>query len=152
VVVIMIILGGMGNIRGALAGALTLVYVDKSLLPYLSQRSQEIGRAVGWEDLASFNLASLNFFIFGLILVAMMRLRPEGLLPSRQRAAELHHAPPTEAIGTAALLEPDKADIVEQEVAADLDAEDSAHSLEAGAGGPRQEDNPYSPGRGGDQT
>ena len=104
-VVVMIILGGMGNIWGALAGALTLVYVDKTLLPYLTQRSQEIGRSLNWDELAGFNLASLNFFIFGLILVAMMRLRPEGFFPSRQRAAELHHAPPTEAIGAAALLD-----------------------------------------------
>jgi branched-chain amino acid transport system permease protein len=121
-VVIMIILGGMGNIWGALTGALALVYIDKALLPYISQRVQEVGRSVGWEDLAKFNVASLNFLIFGLILVAMMRLRPEGLLPSRQRAAELHHAPPGEAMGSEALLEPDKPTL-EDEVSADLEAE-----------------------------
>jgi branched-chain amino acid transport system permease protein len=121
-VVIMIILGGMGNIWGALTGALALVYIDKSLLPYISQRVQDVGRSVGWEELARFNVASLNFLIFGLILVAMMRLRPEGLLPSRQRAAELHHAPPGEAIGSAALLEPDTPSL-EDEVSADLEAE-----------------------------
>ena len=138
IVVIMIIVGGMGNIWGALAGALVLVYVDKSLLPYITQRSQEIGRALNWQDLASFNVASLNFFIFGLILVAMMRLRPEGFFPSRQRAAELHHAPPTEAIGAAALLEPNKADVVEVEVQADIAAEQAAQA----------EDNPAAPGQG----
>ncbi len=124
-VVIMIIVGGMGNIWGALIGALSLVYVDKALLPYISQRSQELGRAIGWEQLAEFNLASLNFLIFGLILVFMMRLRPEGFLPSRQRAAELHHAPPTEAIGAEALLEPDRPTL-EEEVSADLEAESAA--------------------------
>jgi branched-chain amino acid transport system permease protein len=121
-VVIMIILGGMGNIWGALVGALALVYVDKALLPYISQRVQEIGRAVEWEELARFNVASLNFLIFGLILVAMMRLRPEGLIPSRQRAAELHHAPPTEALGAEALLE-SAAPTLEDEVTADIEAE-----------------------------
>jgi branched-chain amino acid transport system permease protein len=147
-VVIMIILGGMGNIWGALAGALVLVYVDKTLLPYLSQRSQEIGRALNWEDLASFNLASLNFFFFGLILVMMMRLRPEGFLPSRQRAAELHHAPPTEAIGTAALLDSDKPDSFEEEVRADIEAEEAATSLEASSDAAQSEDNPSAPGQG----
>ena len=146
-VVIMIILGGMGNIWGALAGALTLVYIDKTLLPYISQRSQEIGRAIGSEELAAFNIASLNFFFFGLLLVAMMRLRPEGFLPSRQRAAELHHAPPTEAIGTAALLDSDKADVVEAEVEADLQAE-AAASLEEESDAARSEDNPAAPGQG----
>jgi branched-chain amino acid transport system permease protein len=145
-VVIMIILGGMGNIWGALAGALTLVYIDKSLLPYISQRTQEIGRSIGSPELASFNIASLNFLIFGILLVVMMRLRPEGLLPSRQRAAELHHAPPTEAIGAAALMEPDK-QTLEDEVSADIEAEEAATSLvdpDAGQG----EENPYPPGRG----
>jgi branched-chain amino acid transport system permease protein len=125
-VVIMIILGGMGNIWGALAGALTLVYIDKSLLPYISQRTQEIGRSIGWQDLADFNVASLNFFIFGLILVFMMRVKPEGLLPSRQRAAELHHAPPTEAIGSAALLDADRPMLEEDEIASDIEAEEAA--------------------------
>jgi branched-chain amino acid transport system permease protein len=148
IVVIMIILGGMGNIWGALAGALTLVYVDKSLLPYISQRTQEIGRSLEWPELASFNIASLNFFIFGLILVIMMRLRPEGLLPSRQRAAELHHAPPTEAIGTAALLGPETADVVEEEVRADIEAEEAATSLEPDSNAAQAEDNPYAPGQG----
>jgi branched-chain amino acid transport system permease protein len=148
-VVIMIILGGMGNIWGALAGGLTLVYIDKSLLPYISQRTQEIGRSIGWEELARFNVARLNFFIFGIILVVMMRLRPEGLLPSRQRAAELHHAPPTEAIGAAALLEPDKSTVVEDEVASDIEAEQAAASLEEpGPGAARAEDDPSAPGRG----
>ena len=151
-VVIMIILGGMGNIWGALVGALVLVYVDKTLLPYISQRTQEIGRALEWQDLADFNVASLNFFIFGLILVAMMRLRPEGFLPSRQRAAELHHAPPTEAIGAAALLDT-KADDIAAAEAAEIEAAQAAHaetgaSFEPESDAAQAEDNPSAPGQG----
>jgi branched-chain amino acid transport system permease protein len=106
-VVIMIILGGMGNIWGALVGALTLVYVDKTLLPWLSERFLQLGRALENEAIAAINPASYNFLIFGLILVTMMRFRPEGFLPSRQRAAELHEAPPTEAVGSAAVVAPE---------------------------------------------
>ena len=40
-VLIMVILGGIGNIWGVIAGAITLVFVDKTFLPYLGQR---IGR------------------------------------------------------------------------------------------------------------
>ncbi len=36
--------------------------------------------------------STFNFFIFGVILVAMMLLRPEGIIPNRQRAEELHDA------------------------------------------------------------
>ena len=35
------------------------------------------------------NPSQFNFLIFGILLVVMMRFRPEGFLPSRQRAAEL---------------------------------------------------------------
>ena len=36
-------------------------------------------------------------FLLGVVLVAMMRFRPEGFLPSRQRAIEMHEAPPGQA-------------------------------------------------------
>jgi branched-chain amino acid transport system permease protein len=81
-VLIMVILGGIGNIWGVLAGAIALVYVDKSLLPWVGTRVQAIA-----PDFP--NPTQFNFLIFGITLVAMMRFRPEGFLPSRQRAAEL---------------------------------------------------------------
>ena len=38
------------------------------------------------------DLTNSRLLIYGAILVLMMLFRPEGLLPSRQRAAELHAA------------------------------------------------------------
>jgi branched-chain amino acid transport system permease protein len=96
-VLIMIILGGIGNIWGVFVGALTLVYVDKTFLPWIANRIQSIDPSLP-------NAATYNFLIFGIILVIMMRFRPEGFIPSRQRAAELHHAPPGQAIASAATL------------------------------------------------
>jgi len=96
-VLIMIIIGGIGNIWGVLAGAITLVFIDKTFLPYLGLRMAAIS-----PDLP--NPSQFNFLIFGVLLVAMMRFRPEGFIPSRQRAAELHHAPPGQAIGAAATM------------------------------------------------
>ena len=96
-VLIMIILGGIGNIWGVVVGALTLVFVDKTFLPFLAQRIQAIDPSLP-------NATQYNFLIFGIILVIMMRFRPEGFIPSRQRAAELHHAPPGQAIASAAIL------------------------------------------------
>ncbi len=81
-VLIMIILGGIGNIWGVVVGAITLQYVDKTFLPYLGQRIQE--NAPGLPNPAEF-----NFLIFGIILLFMMRFRPQGFIPSRQREAEL---------------------------------------------------------------
>ena len=33
-----------------------------------------------------------KFMIYGIALIVMMRLRPEGLLPAKDVQAELHHA------------------------------------------------------------
>jgi branched-chain amino acid transport system permease protein len=96
-ILIMIILGGIGNIWGVFVGALTLVYVDKTFLPWLAQRIQSVDPSLP-------NATQYNFLIFGIILVIMMRFRPEGFIPSRQRAAELHHAPPGQVIASAATL------------------------------------------------
>ncbi len=81
-VLIMVILGGIGNIWGVLVGAIALVYIDKSFLPWLGTRVQAVA-----PDFP--NPTQFNFLIFGITLVVMMRFRPEGFLPSRQRAAEL---------------------------------------------------------------
>jgi branched-chain amino acid transport system permease protein len=81
-VLIMVILGGIGNIWGVLLGAVALVYVDKTFLPYVGQELQQVAPGLP-------NPAQFNFLFFGLILVGMMRFRPEGFLPNRQRAAEL---------------------------------------------------------------
>ena len=81
-VLIMIILGGIGNIWGAVVGAITLTYIDKSFLPYLGQRVQD-------SPLPLPNPAQYNFLLYGIILLVMMRFRPQGFLPNRQRVAEL---------------------------------------------------------------
>jgi branched-chain amino acid transport system permease protein len=67
-VLIMVILGGIGNIWGAVLGAFALTYVDKSLLPYIGQRIGDIAPSLP-------NPAEYNFLIYGVILVLMMRFR-----------------------------------------------------------------------------
>jgi branched-chain amino acid transport system permease protein len=64
----LIILGGMGNIAGVVVGAIVLVGLPELLREF----------------------ADYRLLIYGVVLVTMMLLRPEGLLPSRIRRAELH--------------------------------------------------------------
>ena len=99
-VLIMIILGGIGNIWGVVLGAVTLIYVNASLLPYLGQQRNNFAP---WLP----NPTDYNFLIFGVILVLMMRFRPQGFVPNRQREAELSVAGLEEA--EAALEEEDPA-------------------------------------------
>jgi len=104
-VVIMIILGGIGNIWGVILGAIVVQYVDKTLLSWAGRRLADLGNAIGVEELGGVNPSRFSFLLLGLALVLMMRFRPEGFLPSRQRAAEMHSAPPDEALASAATLE-----------------------------------------------
>jgi branched-chain amino acid transport system permease protein len=83
-IVSMLVLGGMGNIPGVAVGALLLVLVNNVVLPQANSLAASVGLHV------DFN--SYHFFIYGAILVAIMLFKPEGLLPSRQRKEELHHA------------------------------------------------------------
>jgi branched-chain amino acid transport system permease protein len=66
-VLAMVVIGGMGSIWGPIFGASAIV-----ILP-------ELSRPVG----------DARFVVFGLALIIIMIFRPQGLIPSRRRAAEL---------------------------------------------------------------
>jgi len=77
----MIIIGGMGNIGGVIAGAITLSLFERFALPELNPLTQ---------SLIDFDITAISFGIFGFFLLAMMILRPEGFIPNRRRKMELH--------------------------------------------------------------
>jgi branched-chain amino acid transport system permease protein len=80
----MVIIGGMGNLSGVIVGAIFLSLVNRDLLPELNTYPDKIG--------LNFDVTSINFGIFGFLLLVMMVLRPEGLIPSTRRKLELHEA------------------------------------------------------------
>jgi branched-chain amino acid transport system permease protein len=97
-ILVMIVLGGMGNIPGVIAGAMLIYVVIFGLLGALPPLAEEWATAVGlgslvapsgdWPGIAQ-EVQRLRFLIFGLILVLTMLLRPQGLIPSRVRQQEL---------------------------------------------------------------
>ncbi len=91
----MVILGGMGNIYGVILGAIALQGMNFYLLPQMNTWVHAIGDVVGSAAMSNVDLPRYNFFIFGIILVLMMLLRPEGIIPNRQRQEELHDEDPT---------------------------------------------------------
>jgi branched-chain amino acid transport system permease protein len=66
----LIILGGMGSIRGVVVGALVLVGLPELLREF----------------------AEYRLLIYGAVLIGMMLWRPEGLIPSATRRRELHES------------------------------------------------------------
>lgn len=88
-VLAMIILGGLGNIYGAIAGGLLIGFFDRILTEELNRPLHWLGERLGSEAAATHDLKQDRFLIFGLALVLMMLLRPEGLFPSARRKAEL---------------------------------------------------------------
>ena len=71
-----VILGGMGTVPGALLGA-TVLYLLPEKLRFLQD---------------------LRLLVFGIVLVLIMRFRPEGLVPSKRRQRELHEAGGADAL------------------------------------------------------
>jgi branched-chain amino acid transport system permease protein len=89
----MVILGGMGNIWGVIFGACFLAYLDREGLSNIGAwLNGHFGP--GGSDFQLWHkpldVPLYEFGIFGAIIVIVMLFRPEGLIPSSRRAAELH--------------------------------------------------------------
>ena len=87
----MVILGGMGNIWGVIFGACFLSYLDREGLA-------NVGAWINLHAHANIDVPKYEFGIFGIILVVTMLFRPEGLIPSTRRKAELHEGVRDEAL------------------------------------------------------
>ena len=101
IVLVTIILGGLGNIRGVIVGGLIIMTADRLFLPALKDFLKGLMDHSILPALASHpgvqaavaqnaNPILYRFLLFGLTLVIMMAVRPEGLIPSEQIREELH--------------------------------------------------------------
>jgi branched-chain amino acid transport system permease protein len=80
----MVILGGMGNVWGVILGA--------AFLSYLNQEG--LANTGAWLNLhfgAHIDVPQYSSGIYGVIIVIVMLLRPQGLLPSARRKRELEY-------------------------------------------------------------
>jgi branched-chain amino acid transport system permease protein len=97
-ILVMIVLGGMGNIPGVIVGSILIYMVIFQFLNALPPLAEEWAANLGLGGLIPPNgewpgvgqeVQRLKFLIFGIILVLTMLLRPQGLIPSRVRQQEL---------------------------------------------------------------
>jgi branched-chain amino acid transport system permease protein len=80
-ILVMVILGGMGNIWGVIVGASFLAYLDQA---GLANTGHWLNTNLG----VTIDVPKYEFGIFGVILLVVMLFRPAGLIPSSRRKAE----------------------------------------------------------------
>ena len=83
-VVCIVVIGGMGSIPGVIVGALIIRGI-----PELIQGLMVAGVIQLPGDWSS-AITGYRFLLFGLLMVVMMAVRPQGMIPSKRRAMELH--------------------------------------------------------------
>jgi ABC-type branched-subunit amino acid transport system permease subunit len=77
----MLVLGGMGSLPGVVVGSALLSILNFFILPQASNLASSVGLHI--------DFTSYRFMLYGIILVAVMLFKPEGLWGSEQRKAEL---------------------------------------------------------------
>ena len=101
-VLVMVVLGGMGNMRGVIVGALLIYFIEYYLLPQLPGWITTVTQALNITALNNIDIGGYiqrsTQLIFGVILVSIMLLRPQGLIPSAQRKVELELGTSEEAV------------------------------------------------------
>jgi ABC-type branched-subunit amino acid transport system permease subunit len=92
-ILIMVVLGGIGSIPGVIVGALALRLFDVFLLQRINDpihQSFLVAPAnAPLHFLANVDFNTLKLLIYGIILLVMILLRPQGLIPDARRRREL---------------------------------------------------------------
>jgi branched-chain amino acid transport system permease protein len=101
----MVVLGGMGSLKGVILGGLLITLFDRVVLTQSTNLVRTLGHAVGSSALQAADLTLWRWFFFGLGLVVVMLLKPEGLAGAKPirvvatRDDEETRAEPVEPIG-----------------------------------------------------
>ncbi len=92
-VLIMVVLGGIGSIPGVILGALVLRYLDVSVLQSLNDPIHSSVLVASTNAplhfLTNVDFNTLKLLIYGILLVVMILIRPQGLIPDARRRREL---------------------------------------------------------------
>lgn len=135
-ILIMIVLGGISSIRGVIVGAAILRFIDFSLLGQLNTFRQtsplvlNVNGPLHFLALPQFDFNQSKFLLYGLILLVMIQIRPQGLLPDRRRQRELQGVGlSAEALSAVGVLDREEAG----EAVSGAGSEDATQYLGAGS-------------------
>jgi len=92
----MVVIGGIGSIPGVIVGAIVVYSINVLILAQLDTWAADptnvmfaVKNAID-SIIPGFTFGNIRNLLFGIILVAIMIFRPEGLIPSARRRRELH--------------------------------------------------------------
>lgn len=108
-----VVLGGSGNPYGALLGGILVAGIDRIGLNLMTKGANALGAYIPFLGQIDFTL--WRYGLYGVALVVVMLVRPQGLLPSKARAREL-------------------LEYSEEENLSGIEAAEEAHSHEGAAG------------------
>jgi len=94
----MVVLGGAGSLKGVILGAMLITVFDRVVLTQTTAFVRSVGRATGVPVLAAIDLTLWRWFFFGLGLVLVMLLRPQGLAGRRLRPVAIPDDADTAAV------------------------------------------------------
>jgi branched-chain amino acid transport system permease protein len=83
----MVVLGGMGSLKGVILGGMLITLFDRLLLAEMTRLVRWAGQVAGIERLTTVDLSLWRWFFFGLGLILVMLFKPEGLAGRRVRPA-----------------------------------------------------------------
>jgi branched-chain amino acid transport system permease protein len=85
IVLVMVVVGGMGNVWGVIVGASLISWLNFTGLGKIGDLLNEAIPGTAHEV----EITKYKYGLFGFLLIMMMLFRPEGLIPSARRRAEL---------------------------------------------------------------
>jgi branched-chain amino acid transport system permease protein len=83
----MVVLGGMGSLKGVILGGMLITLFDRLLLAEATRLVRWFGETVGIAALTTIDLSLWRWFFFGMGLILVMLFKPEGLAGRRVRPA-----------------------------------------------------------------
>jgi branched-chain amino acid transport system permease protein len=106
----MVVLGGIGSLKGVILGGMLITLFDRILLAEMTRLVRWVGHSVGIEALTTVDLSLWRWFFFGLGLVIVMLFKPEGLAGRRPRPPRIDVDDQAEAVALAAAPPPARAE------------------------------------------
>jgi ABC-type branched-subunit amino acid transport system ATPase component/ABC-type branched-subunit amino acid transport system permease subunit len=108
----MVVLGGMGSLKGVILGGMIITLFDRIVLAEMTYFVRWVGRGLGVSALTTVDLTLWRWFFFGLGLVVMMLVKPEGLAGRRSRPAAVVVDEHEEAMALSSAAPPPRAESI----------------------------------------